>query len=183
MHQLPTTVHYMISAAPFTMQIDMISSACPTFLFKIQRYRNLSTFSKVYQMLPPNEQCNTPLFNNGSLRQANIVVAQAGGRKQIWQEGNPKHEQEILTDRGLVKNTFFAKYVDAICIMYRLTREISLQGEGARLLVQLSNSFSISCFEKHYFFIFLFQQLSFKLIDSCTSSSAPFPCIETIRQL
>ena len=30
-------------------------------------------------------------------------------------------------------------------------REISIQGEGALLLVQLSNNFLISCFKKHNF--------------------------------
>ena len=54
-----------------------------------------------------------------------------------------------------------------------------MQEEGALLDMQLSISLVIGCFEKHVFsFLFFFQQLSLKLIGSCTSGSAPSPCIE-----
>ena len=53
-----------------------------------------------------------------------------------------------------------------------------MRGEGALLLVQLSISFFISCFEKTQFLISYFQQLSLKFINNCTSVSAPSPCTE-----
>ena len=62
--------------------------------------------------------------------------------------------------------------------LYSKGREIFIQGEAALQLVQLSISFWISCFEKHNFHFLLFQQPSLKLIDNCTSGSAPSPCIE-----
>ena len=43
-------------------------------------------------------------------------------------------------------------------------REISTQGEGALPLVQLSDSFAISCFKTHDFYCLFFQQRSLKLI-------------------
>ena len=51
-----------------------------------------------------------------------------------------------------------------------MCREIYIQGEGALSLVQLAISFLISCFEKNNVWFLLFQQLSLKLIDNCTSS-------------
>ena len=62
------------------------------------------------------------------------------------------------------------------------TREIFIQGEGAFLLVQLPISFLISFFEKQNFNFLLFQQLSLKLIDNCTSGNAPSPCMEISLQ-
>ena len=44
-------------------------------------------------------------------------------------------------------------------------------GESALRFVQLSISFFKSCFEKHNFYFLLFQQLSLKLIDNCTSGT------------
>ena len=58
------------------------------------------------------------------------------------------------------------------------TREISTQGEVALPFVQLSISFLISCLEKYDFYFLLFQQLSLKFIDNCTSGNAPSPFIE-----
>ena len=57
------------------------------------------------------------------------------------------------------------------CVLDLPVSEISLQGEGALLLVQLSISFLKCCFEDYNFYFLLFQQLSFELIDNCTSSS------------
>ena len=56
-------------------------------------------------------------------------------------------------------------------------REISIQGEGALQLVQLSISFLICCFEKCDFYFLLFLQLSLKLIDNWANGSAHSPCI------
>ena len=57
-------------------------------------------------------------------------------------------------------------------------REISKQGEGALTIVQLSFIFSIGCIEKRDFYLLLFQKLGLKLIDNCTSGSAPSLFIE-----
>ena len=44
--------------------------------------------------------------------------------------------------------------------------------------MQSFNSFLISCFEKPNFYFLVFQQLSLKLIDNCTSGSAFSACIK-----
>ena len=47
-------------------------------------------------------------------------------------------------------------------------------GEGALPIVQLLINFLMSCFEKHDFSFFFFQQLSLKLNDNCTSGNLPW---------
>ena len=78
------------------------------------------------------------------------------------------------------------KVISAVCIteigppksLTHTGREISIQGEGALPLLQLSIGFKISGFGKHSLYFLPFQQLSLKLIDSCTSGSTPSPCID-----
>ena len=55
--------------------------------------------------------------------------------------------------------------------------EISMQGEGALPLAQLSNNLKLGYWKRKLKFVFSKQPIK-KLIDNCASSSAPGPCIE-----
>ena len=57
-------------------------------------------------------------------------------------------------------------------------REISIQGEGGHQLVQLSINFKHSCWRRKKKKLCFSKQLIEKLIDNCTSGSAPSRCIE-----
>ena len=58
-----------------------------------------------------------------------------------------------------------------------ITRESSIQGEGALPLVQLSINFKLSCWKRRKQKLCFSKQLIKKLIANCTSDSAPSPCI------